>query len=300
MDMDPDDPKTHKNKAVRSKTFDNVRYLLPAGTGTNVACVINLRDARNMIASLRGHTNPELRLLGELLSSSTKDIAPILFKHTEPEEFRLPIKRLGKLSPKFNPNDPQYYADIYRPHLLPSPELETEAFEILVSEMHGMNWDTFDKFMEGRPEHTEVPDIFKTVQITFDMMMDYGSFRDLQRHRRCEQYLEPLTADYGYLVPDDIINTELEPEFRSAMELLPLYHDESVVHNTDLMQYMIPLGYLHRSRFQMDLRELYYIVELRTRPQNHFSYRKMASQMYSLTKARWPKLMKWCRVGITS
>ena len=126
--------------------------------------------------------------------------------------------------------------------------------------------------------------------------MDYGAFRDLQRHRRCEQYVEPLTANYGYTTPEDILGTKLEDEYRDAMNLIELYDDERVIHDPDLMQYMVPLGYLHRSIFQMDLKELYYITELRTQPQGHISYRRVAYEIYKLAMERWPSLLQWCRV----
>ena len=126
-------------------------------------------------------------------------------------------------------------------------------------------------------------------------MMDYGAFRDLQRHRRCEQFVEPLCIDYGFVVPDDIIGTDLEGEYREAMSSILAYEDDSVIYDQDLFQYMIPLGYLHRSIFQMDLKELYYIIELRTKPQGHISYRRIAYQMYELAMTRFPQLMQWCR-----
>ena len=45
----------------------------------------------------------------------------------------------------------------------------------------------------------------------------------------------------------------------------------------------------------MDLEELYYIVELRTKPQGHISYRRVAYDMFELAKDRHQQLMQWCR-----
>jgi thymidylate synthase ThyX len=149
--------------------------------------------------------------------------------------------------------------------------------------------------MESRPKFRAVPKIFRTVRIAFKVMMDYGAFRDLQRHRRCEQYVEPLTDSLGYLVPDDIKNSELEYEYRKAMDLVKTYDDENVMNDVDLMQYMVPLGYLHKSIFDMDLQQLYYMVELRTKPQGHISYRRVAYKMYELACEKFPSLMQWCR-----
>ena len=285
-----------EKRTVKARAFDNVRYLLPAGTGTNVAAVLNMRDVRDMMTSLKGHQNPEFRDLGARLHRASEQLCPALLKHTEPDTFQMRIRSAGPVAPEFDPSSPAPYVRIDRPHLMPDPELEQASFAALLAERYGMSWDTFSKLMDGRPDYSEVPEPFKTVRISFEVMMDYGAFRDLQRHRRCEQYVEPLRLDYGYVVPDDIrTDSALEAEYRAAMESVDAYDDEDVVHDPHLMQYMIPLGYLHRSVFQMDLRELYYVVELRTKPQGHISYRRIAYEKYRLANERWPELMKWCR-----
>jgi thymidylate synthase ThyX len=287
-----DDPENPKRTTV-ARAFDNVRYLLPAGTGTSVGANLFLRDIRGMISGLKGHTNPEFRMLGEQLEIAATSLAPALIRHTEPDFFQLPIKNLG---PRFSTNGfCEPYVEINRSHMMPNPEVEQQEFEKLLLERHGMDLNTFSGLMNSRPQYSEVPDIFKTVKISFDIMMDYGAFRDLQRHRRCEQFVEPLCTDYGFVVPDDIIGTDLESEYREAMSSILAYEDDSVIYDQDLFQYMIPLGYLHRSIFQMDLKELYYIIELRTKPQGHISYRRIAYRMYELAMARFPQLMQWCR-----
>jgi len=285
-----------EKRTVKARAFDNARYLLPAGTGTNVAAVLNMRDIRDMITTLKGHQNPEFRDLGKRLYDAAYQVCPALLKHTEPDRFRLRIRSAGPIDNEFDPSNPTPYVKIDRPHLLPEPELEQSSFESLLARRYGMSLDAFAKLMEGRPEYAEAPEPFKTIQVSFEVMMDYGAFRDLQRHRRCEQYVEPLRLDYGYVVPDDIrTDAALEAEYRAAMDAMDAYDEDTVVHDPDLMQYMIPLGYLHRSIFQVDLKELYYIVELRTKPQGHISYRRIAYEMYKLAKERWPMLMEWCR-----
>lgn len=288
-----DDPENPKRTTI-ARAFDNVRYLLPAGTGTSIGANLFLRDIRGMISGLKGYTNSEFRMLGEQLETAATSLAPALIKHTEPDFFQLPIKSLG---PRFSTNGfHEPCVEINRSHLMSDPKIEQREFEKLLLERHGVDLNTFSGLMDSRPQYSEVPDVFKTIKISFDIMMDYGAFRDLQRHRRCEQFVEPLCTDYGFVVPDDIVGTELENEYREAMDSILAYEDDSVIYDQDLFQYMIPLGYLHRSIFQMDLKELYYIIELRTKPQGHISYRRIAYRMYELAMARFPQLMQWCRV----
>ena len=290
MGKDPGSP----DRTVTARAFDNARYLLPAGTGTNVAAVVNMRDIRGMIVEHRGHSNPELRALGDGIHDAAMELAPSLVKHTDPDVWKRRVKGLGRLNARVDQSNPAPYVHMHEPPAV-EKEYEQAAFESRVIDLYATSWQAFCKHMESRPEHAEMPDAFKTIQATFDIMMDYGAFRDLQRHRRCEQYVEPLTSNYGYVVPDDVAGSELEPEYREAMEALSAYDDERVIHDADLMQYMIPLGYLHRSRFQMDLKELYYVAELRTKPQGHISYRRIAWEMFRQARERYPELMRWCR-----
>ena len=290
MGKDP----TISDRVVNARAFDNLRYLLPAGTGTNVACVLNFRDARDLVSTLLGRSNPELKQLGEGILSAVSEVCPVLMRHAIPNMFEPRIKSLGIPNEQFDPTNPGWNVTMVGPPVYGGMDWTERNFEDLVKKCYGMDWASFSEHMDARPEHSEVPDLFKTVNITFDVMMDFGAFRDLQRHRRCEQLVEPLTTQYGYVVPDDILNSELESEYRLAMESVLSYTDE-VVNDQDLSQYVIPLGYLHRSFFQMTLKELYYLVELRTRPQGHMSYRRVAYEIYELAKNRYPKLMKWCR-----
>ena len=193
---DINDPK------VKARAFDNLRYLLPAGTGTNVAIVANMRDFRGMITAARGHTNPEIVELGNKIYDAVASVAPTLVKHTEPDSFELPIVSLVSLrSPaKHMYSSDEYLVSLYNEHLMPNPDRVLTDFRYTLLDEYKTNWDVFCKHMESRPEHRGVPKIFRRVRIAFNVRMDYGAFRDLQRHRRCEQYVEPLSTSYGYMI----------------------------------------------------------------------------------------------------
>lgn len=285
------------SKAVTARAFDNLRYLLPAGTGTNVACVLNMRDARQLISTLTGHLNTELQEIGKKVLEAVSEVCPVLVRHAVPDLFEPRVKSLGDIPDKFDPSNPGWSVSIRHCDASPggsSSDVENRFMKDVES-MYGMDWESFNKHMFSRPEHQEVPKIFDTVKISFDIIMDYGAFRDLQRHRRCEQFVEPLSTQYGFVIPQDIAGSDLEESYVSVMESARSYIDESI-QIQDFYQYMVPLGYLHRSVFQMTLRELYYIAELRTRPSGHISYRRVAYEMFALASKTYPKLMAWCKV----
>ena len=286
--------KSPDDRTVKARVFDNIRYLLPAGTGTNLAWVGFARDARYMISAARGHRNPEIRMLGDMAAKAVAEVCPVFVQGADADSFEPPIQSLGNLSPKFDFSKPDWYVDLHRPHLLPDAQLVQKSFEATIADRYGMSWSAFSKLMESRGPRA-VPKIFRTITMSFDMMMDYGAFRDLQRHRRCEQYVEPLHPNYGFVVPDDIVGTELEQEYRTAMQAVHAYEDDAVVHDRDLMQYMVPLGYLHRSIFDMDAQEIYYVTELRTPPKGHISYRRVAYEQFRIASTRLPDIFQWCR-----
>lgn len=271
-------------RAIEARVFDNLRYLLPAGTGTNMACVLNLRDARDLITVMLGHSNSEFRDIGSKMLDSIKSICPVLVRHTEPNSFDLKIKSLGEIS-GFDRARPNWNVSLI--------DIDTSEREMIrrIETRLGISWESFSEHMETRGQHQQAPHMFRDAGLWFDVLMDFGAYRDLQRHRRCEQFSEPLTTKYGFVIPDDILGTDAESEYVDVMGSAATYASE----NDDTGQYVIPLGYLHRTIYKMDLQELYYMVELRTKPHGHMSYRRVAYQMYELAKERYPKLMKWCR-----
>ena len=294
MGKNPEDPAVLSSSTVKARAFDNLRYLLPAGTGTNVAVVINGRDVRYMIREARGHHNQEFNWLAEKCFEAVSEICPVFVRNAKPDNFEPRMMSLGSLSPNFNRNSPSWYVEINRPHLLPKPELVTASFKAIVASKYSMSWSEFKAHMETRGERG-VPDVFRSFRVGYEIMMDYGAWRDMQRHRRCDQSAEQLTTHYGYLVPDDLIGTPMEEKYRSTMESIDIFDDEKVIYDPELMQYMIPMGYLHRSNFEMDLAEVYYITELRTKSQGHISYRRVAWDMHMKAFNLYPELMQWCR-----
>ena len=269
---------------VKARAFDSIRYLLPAGTGTNLAAVMNLRDIRYLISEAKGHNNPEIRAIGESVQKAASDICPsligeVLEDNWEPKLVYLKSsKNTGSGVRLLNHN--------------PDNNLQFRKF---LWENYSISYDQLDELMKTRGNR-RVPQAFRMIDIVLEITMDYGAYRDLQRHRRCEQFSEILTPYYGYEIPDDFIKTPLESKYCSIMEHVLSYDDETVMSDPEILQYIIPMGYRHKSIFKMDLAELYYICELRTKPQGHISYRRIAYQMYEELNRVFPDLMKWCQV----
>lgn len=135
-------------------------------------------------------------------------------------------------------------------------------------------------------------------QLIFDVLMDYGAFRDLQRHRMCTQINQPLTIGHGYETPFELNDAGLAKPFDEAMTRFRSAYDTIHRDAGPEADYLIPLAFKKRTLYKMDLRELYHMVELRSKPGGHMSYRNIVLDMYNLVKKQHPMLMKHLRVVI--
>ncbi len=145
--------------------------------------------------------------------------------------------------------------------------------------------------------------------LRFDILMDIGGFRDMHRHRRCTQIIQPFTALHGYETPS---GADLGPEVHILEEAGVLSEYQSAIDEAHRASaqvaasgapeaaqsalYLFPLATRIRSLFKMDFAEAQYISELRSGPAGHFSYRRVAWEMYLALERQHPTLAKHIRV----
>jgi hypothetical protein len=139
----------------------------------------------------------------------------------------------------------------------------------------------------------------------FDLLMDIGGFRDMHRHRRCVQLLQGFTDLHGYEMPEcpgqpTLAEAGLETAYMAAMDAaFAAYRAVKACGEPEAeqsAQYCLPLGTRCRSMFKMDFAEALYIAELRSGVAGHFSYRRVAWEMYQAVAKRHPGLAKLFRI----
>jgi thymidylate synthase ThyX len=139
----------------------------------------------------------------------------------------------------------------------------------------------------------------------FDILMDVGGFRDMHRHRRCVQLMQAFSDVHGYDEPvcpgqPTLEDAGLAGKYKTAMDAALLAYRELC--DTDepeakqSAQYLLPLGVRCRALFKMDFAEALYISELRSGVAGHFSYRRVAWEMYRAITVRHPALAGMFRV----
>jgi thymidylate synthase ThyX len=164
--------------------------------------------------------------------------------------------------------------------------------------------EIIDMGMRHRGRHDELLRDFAAGQkFRFDILMDIGGYRDMHRHRRCVQIGQTYTFAHGFETPEEIVAAGEVDRYSKAMQKVQRTADElarqlsghpgAEVEDT---QYLIPLAYRKRTLFKMDFAEVVYISELRTTPAGHWSYRKVAWEMYEAAAKRYPALARYFRV----
>ncbi|MCL6464365.1 MAG: FAD-dependent thymidylate synthase, partial [Acidobacterium ailaaui] len=151
-----------------------------------------------------------------------------------------------------------------------------------------------------RGRHDELLREFAAGQaLRFDVLMDIGGFRDMHRHRRCVQIIQGYTSTHGYEVPEGIAEAGLLPQYQSAIDAAFATHQQIGQSNApeaaQSADYVLPLATRIRALFKMDFAEAVYISELRSQPQGHFSYRRVAWEMYQAIKRQYPALSEFFR-----
>ena len=139
----------------------------------------------------------------------------------------------------------------------------------------------------------------------FDILMDIGGFRDMHRHRRCVQLIQDFSDVHGYDEPvcpgqPTLAEAGLEGAYKAAMEAAysayRTLRDSSAHEAAQAAQYLLPLSTRCRSMFKMDFAEALYISELRSTVAGHFSYRRVAWEMYRAIAVRHPTLAGLFRI----
>jgi hypothetical protein len=156
-----------------------------------------------------------------------------------------------------------------------------------------------NQFMrERKTRHDPVPHGFRRVRYHYHIQSDFGAWKDLRRHRRCELFREQyFTARLGWTTPQDIIDIgythpDVEKMYHHALrEASEIWAELSVLNEAEA-QYLVTHAHIQPWEINLDLEQLYYIGELRTEPFGHISYRKIAATMVEQAAYREPDLFQ--------
>ena len=127
---------------------------------------------------------------------------------------------------------------------------------------------------------------FERTGYRFDVLGDYGAFRDLQRHRMLTIEWQSLSPRHGYEIPEPVVEAGMSTRFDDAMERSATLYDVLAERFPEQAAYAVSLAYRMRYVIQMNAREAMHMCELRSSPQGHPSYRRIAQSMHRLIAER--------------
>ena len=262
------------DKAIKAKAFDVARGFLPAGATTYVSWSTDLRQAADHLANLRHHPLEEVRELAGGITASLKEKYPSSFSHKlypEQEEYR------------------ESHAGHYYDRELNAQEQGFKQFGdvdlLRLLCVHG--WDVLEK----RPARTELPaKLEKYGLINYQFPLDFGSFRDIQRHRNGVCEMPRLTTRHGFFqwyldqLPTELLMDAnlLIARQTAAIEALP---------TSDLYkQYYTAMGFTVACDVTYSIPQSVYVAELRAGQTVHPTLRKVAQQIGQVLRQNLPRM----------
>ncbi|MCH9621143.1 MAG: Flavin-dependent thymidylate synthase [Chlamydiia bacterium] len=303
----PHDPAISKgayNAALRAKVLDCLRGLLPAGTLTNMGVFGNGRFFESLIQRLGISNLSELNDIGKQSFTELSKIIPSFVRRSE-EDHRHNIaykKFMNDMSDDFadlsssftttkkqtadpfvkliksNDNAPMNVAAaLMFPYCSATfEEIKDKLKEASAEEIHSIlekGWKHRTNRRHKSPRATE------HAEFTFEITADFGIYRDLQRHRILTQERQLLSCGLGYYVPEEIKGTDMEATYIEALDKAKIAFDQIAKDLPEEAQYIVPMAYNIRWYFHANLRALQWLCELRSQPQGHVCYRKVAQDL---------------------
>jgi len=289
----------------RSKACDAVRGLLPAAAKTNVGWTVNARSLRHAIVKMASHPLCEIRELGEELKRVGRDRVPTLLRHASAAPYLSGWEQrmraaLGSALPTGGVQEPGVRLVEY------DPEGESAVLASLLFRATGRSYGEIRETLRGVSatakrellaraierigDHDAVVREFENSGYTFEIVIDFGAYRDIQRHRMSTQTQQLLGCDLGYTVPDDAREAGVADGMERALDRAAVAWRELVRIDAAHAQYAVPLAFHKRLLMRMNFREAYYFVRLRSRVQGHESYRRVARAIRREIEAVHPAL----------
>jgi thymidylate synthase ThyX len=281
------------DKAIKARAFDIARGFLPAGSGTNVSWHTNIRQAHDHLKNLRHHPLSEVRILADeiLQSLQQKYTSSFLHKRYDSEE-----KYLAQSASAFA----YYHKDSPLWQRQEAVKTWKREKDLSLTEIGDFSWENrldidglsqFKDLLQSRPRKSELHHRFRQFgDMLFTFPLDYGSFRDLQRHRSSVQNMPLLTHDLGFdpwyfeQMPQGLQHKaeDMLGKQKRKFDKLSGFIDPVE------LQYFIPMGYRVKIHMSCSLPSAVYIAELRSSDTVHPTLRKMAQKMGNAIKEAIP------------
>ena len=291
--------------AIRAQACDAIRPVLPVATKSTVGIFASGQGLEMMIMRLRASKSLEARQTGDQILEETRKVIPTFLERADKPErggattayysntYDAVEKHASKLPERYSADMDSVHLKSVWPRneldLLPHMLFEHsglslgEINEELQSWTYKERQDAFEAYMGERLNRRHKPGrAIEQARYTWELICDYGIFRDLQRHRMVDDLeWQPLTPRYGFDVPSLVDEASLSDKFEACFDIAAeLYSTLQSKGYEYEAQYATLLGHKMRWTVTYNAREAFHLHELRTTPQGHPGYRKLVLEMH--------------------
>jgi thymidylate synthase ThyX len=290
---------------IRAKALDTLRGLLPAATTSNVGLFGTGQAFEGLLMRMYAHPLQEVRAHADAMLVELRRVIPaFLARIDEPTRGRRWIEYLAETrrtfavtaAPYLESSEPQPRDEVTLADFDPEGEVKVVAAALyavsdlpdgqlleLARRMSATDRTQLLRAYQGdRVNRRHKPGrAFERTHYRFDVLADYGAFRDLQRHRLLTLEWQPLTPLHGYVEPAAIAEAGALDDWRAVMERSADLHAALAAHGVgEAAAYAVAMAYRVRFYMDMNAREAMHVIELRTAPQGHPSYRRVCQAMH--------------------
>ena len=301
--------------STKAKALDILRGLLPASTLTNVGITGNGRAFEYLLTVLGSSELDEEQKLASKIKKELDSTIKSFVRRAD--------DKYGKAFQKYLRDVKNKSRSITLKEINPNPttgtitklteyESEKKALDkIITSIMYEQSPSTsyqnimqqvkkiskekkikiINEFIKIRTNKRHKPSrAFENVYYTFDLCNNFGMFRDFHRHRALTLQRQLLTTDHGFVLPNEIKTLGLEKDFKECMKNTKDTFGKIRKKYPEQSQYVVNFAYNYPYFMKLNLREACHLIELRTIPQGHIDYRRVAQQMYKQINKVHPNL----------
>lgn len=299
----PEDSVGVWNATIRAKACDAVRGLLPAATLSNVGIHASGQAYEMALLRMGAHPLAEVRDYGAMMLTELRRVIPSFLTRVDlPDRGVLMSAHLADVSQRLQRLVPDMADSSPSSPLVRLIDWDREAEVKLaaaclfaVSELNDgqlleiarrMSSEERQKVLAAaigdRTNRRHKPGRpFERTMYRFEVVCDFGAFRDLQRHRLMTIEWQRLTTRLGYDLPPDLGDVGLEDAWRQSMERATGFYEEVRSElGADVAQYVVPFAYNVRFVIEMNPRQAFHMIELRSQPAGHPGYRKVVQEMH--------------------
>jgi thymidylate synthase ThyX len=294
-------------QTILAKTCDTLRVLLPAGTRSNLGIYATGQSYEQLLMRLSVHPLGEMREYGELLKIELNKVIPEFLTRVDVENrgiawgryWRQNRERVEALTARVlegaKPEardevtlvdwDPEGELKVAAAVLYAASDLPDDQLHAIVRAMTAAEREEILVASVGeRGNRRHKPGrAWERTQYRFDVLCDFGAFRDLQRHRPLTLEWQRLTTAYGYETPAQVDEAGLRSSWDRVMEASADMERALVdAGHVEAAQYAVAMAYRIRFVMQMTAREAMHLAELRSQPAGHPVYRRVAQAMHRL------------------